>query len=117
MTTRVPVPHKISRLDEGRVIEIQWDTTGHTGAYAARALRLACPCAACVEEMSGRPILDPGIVPPDVRALSLRLVGAYAVHVQWSDGHGTGIYPWERLLGACPCPECTARRASATSTS
>ena len=115
MTTRVPVRHKSSRLDEGRVIEIQWDTKGHIGAYAARDLRLACPCAACVEEMSGRPILDPGTVPADVRALSLRLVGAYAAHVQWSDGHGTGIYPWARLLETCPCPDCTARRASAIS--
>jgi DUF971 family protein len=110
----VPVPHKISRLDEGRVIEIQWNAAGHTGAFAARTLRLACPCAACVEEMSGRPILDPGTVPPDVRALSIRLVGAYAVHVQWSDGHGTGLYPWERLLESCPCPDCTARRAAPT---
>jgi DUF971 family protein len=109
------VPHKISRLDDGRVLEIQWDTKGHAGAFAARALRLACPCASCVEELSGRPMLDPGAVPPDVRALSIRLVGAYAVHVQWSDGHGSGIFPWERLLEACPCPECSARRAGAVS--
>jgi len=112
VTTRVPVPQKISRLDEGRVIEIRWNAD-HVGAYAARALRLACPCAACVEEMSGRPILDPGTVPAGVRALSLRLVGAYAVHVQWSDGHGTGIYPWERLLEWCPCPACIRQRTSA----
>ena len=34
---------------------------------------------------------------------------------EWSDGHGSGIYPWERLLAACPCPECAARRARAIS--
>ena len=78
--------------------------------FSALDLRLACQCAGCVEEMSGRPTLDPGRVPPDVRALSVRLVGAYAVHFAWSDGHSTGIYPWERLLAICPCPECAAAR-------
>ena len=110
MTTKLPIPAKVSRLDEGRVIEIQWDEAGHVGRFPARELRLACPCAACVEEMSGRAILDPASVPAEVRALSLKLVGAYAVHVSWSDGHGSGIYPWERLRAACPCAGCGQRR-------
>ncbi len=107
---RVPVPYRIQRLEEGRAIEIQWEAQGHLARYEARMLRLACQCAACVEEMSGRPMVDPGGVPADVRALALRLVGAYAVHFSWSDGHGTGIYPWERLLANCPCPACAAGR-------
>lgn len=78
--------------------------------YGARGLRLACACAACVEEMTGRALLDPGRVGDDVYALALRLVGAYAVHVSWSDGHDSGIYPWERLLAVCPCEHCVARR-------
>ena len=107
----IPVPHKISRLDEGRTIEIQWDQHGHTGTFPGRALRLACQCAACVEEMSGRPVLDPKDVPQDVRALSVRLVGAYAAHFDWSDGHATGIYPWERLRAICPCSACAKERS------
>jgi DUF971 family protein len=62
--------------------------------------------------MTRRPMLDPGSVPPDVRALAVKLVGAYAVHVAWSDGHSTGIYPWERLYADCPCPECTTARSA-----
>ena len=109
----IPVPYKISRLDDGRRVEILWDERGHAGMFGARELRLACQCAQCVEEMSGRPTLDPARVPDDVRALALRLVGAYAVHFDWSDGHATGIYPWERLLAICPCAACALRRSGA----
>jgi ATP-binding protein involved in chromosome partitioning len=59
-----------------------------------------------VDEMSGRPLLDQGAVPRDVRPLSLALIGAYGLRVQWSDGHSTGIYTFERLLASCPCDLC-----------
>lgn len=102
----IPIPHAITRRDDGILIE--WDAEGHQGFYPARALRLACPCAGCVEEMSGRPLLDPGSVGPDVRPASLALVGAYGLRVHWSDGHATGIYTFERLRRDCPCPRCAA---------
>lgn len=109
---QMPVPYSIRRLDDGARVEIQWEETGHTARYPARDLRLACRCASCQEEMSGRPLLNPATVPAGVRALDLKLVGGYAVHFSWSDGHSTGIYPWEYLLAICPCPPCTARRAT-----
>jgi DUF971 family protein len=107
-----PVPYAIRRLDDGAAIEIQWESQGHVARYPARDLRLACACASCQEEMTGRPILDPATVPENVRALELKLVGGYAVHFTWSDGHDTGIYAWDYLLAICPCPDCTARRAA-----
>jgi DUF971 family protein len=107
----IPVPYVVRRVDDGAAVEIQWEERGHLARYGARRLRLACQCAACVDEMTRRPTLEPASVPEDVRALAVKLVGAYAVHFSWSDGHATGIYPWERLLAICPCPECAARRA------
>jgi len=103
-----PIPYAINRRDDGLLIE--WDNAGHQAFYPARDLRLACPCAACVEEASGRPLLDPATVAPDIRPLSVALVGAYGLRAQWSDGHGTGIYTFERLLAACPCESCRSRR-------
>ncbi|HET6577813.1 MAG TPA: DUF971 domain-containing protein [Gemmatimonadales bacterium] len=104
-----PIPYAINRRDDGLLIE--WDNAGHQALYPARDLRLACPCAACVEEASGRPLLDPATVPADIRPLSVALVGTYGLRVQWSDRHGTGIYTFERLLAACPCERCWRRRA------
>jgi ATP-binding protein involved in chromosome partitioning len=100
----VPTPYAINRRDDGILIE--WDAAGHEAWFPARALRLACPCAACVDEMSGRPLLEPASIPLDVRPLSLGLVGAYGLRVQWSDGHATGIYTFQRLLSSCPCDAC-----------
>jgi len=100
-----PVPYAINRQDNG--LRVEWDQTGHEGFFPARDLRLACPCAGCVEEMSGRPLLDPGTVPMQVRPVSVELVGAYGIRIHWSDGHSTGIYTFERLLRSCPCQRCT----------
>ena len=107
----IPIPHAINRRDDGLLIE--WDAAGHQALYPAWELRLACPCAACVDEMSGRALLDATSVAADIRPMSVALVGAYGLGVQWSDGHGTGIYTFQRLLAACPCPACRARRGPA----
>jgi ATP-binding protein involved in chromosome partitioning len=104
----LPVPYAITRRDDGLLIE--WNQAGHQALYPARDLRLACPCAACVEEMSGRPLLDPAAVRADVRPVSLALVGGYGIRIQWSDGHGTGIYTFERLRRGCPCDACRTDR-------
>jgi DUF971 family protein len=77
-------------------IRIRW-ADGHESVYAARRLRQMCPCAECVDEVSGVRILDPDSVPEDIQALAARLVGRYAVEFDWSDGHLTGIYTFETL--------------------
>jgi ATP-binding protein involved in chromosome partitioning len=103
------IPRSITRRDDAVLID--WDGAGHLARFEARTLRLACPCAECVEEMTGRPILDPSRVPADVRPVSLALVGAYGLRVTWSDGHGTGIYTFDRLRAVCPCARCQADSA------
>ncbi|HEU4799069.1 MAG TPA: DUF971 domain-containing protein [Gemmatimonadales bacterium] len=107
------MPRGIARLSEG--LRIDWTPRSaassepdHVALYPARMLRLACPCAACVDEMSGRPLLDPARVPPDVHPLAVELVGGYGIRVRWSDGHSTGIYTFELLRAICPCDQCAA---------
>jgi DUF971 family protein len=46
-------------------------------------------------------------VPADVRPLRIQPVGRYAIQIDWSDGHTTGIYPFRRLRELCECSVCT----------
>ena len=79
-----------------RHLEIAW-VDGGKSLFEVRELRLACGCAACVDEWTGEGRLDPSSVPEDVHPTSIETVGRYAIQIEWSDGHSTGIYPFERL--------------------
>jgi ATP-binding protein involved in chromosome partitioning len=88
-------PTRIAQQGD-RHLEIAW-ADGRVGALEVRALRLACACAVCVDEWSGRGRLDPTGVPEDVHPVRIHPVGRYAIQIDWSDGHQSGIYPFERL--------------------
>lgn len=71
---------------------------GHRASFALEELRLACPCASC------RGARDQGKVPwptpsspQPLRIQDAGFVGAWGLSIEWNDGHGTGIYPWESL--------------------
>ena len=89
------VPAGMKRRD-ARTLSVLW-RDGREDTYDARDLRLVCPCAMCVDEMSGRRTLDPHTIAMDVAPRTLKNVGRYAVSVTWTDGHSTGIYSFERL--------------------
>jgi DUF971 family protein len=78
---------------------------GREVVVPALRLRDLCPCAGCVEEGTGKKILDPATIPTDIRPESITAVGNYAVQVQWSDGHNSGIYTWKLLREICGLDE------------
>jgi len=79
-----------------RELRIAW-ADGAVHVYDVRQLRLACGCASCIDEWTGEDRLDPSAVPEDVHPLRIEPVGRYALQIEWSDGHSTGIYPYRRL--------------------
>jgi ATP-binding protein involved in chromosome partitioning len=79
-----------------RALRIRW-ADGRQDVFDVRSLRLACGCASCVDEWTGEETLDPGSVPDDVHPVRIEPVGRYAIQVEWSDGHSSGIYPFRRL--------------------
>jgi len=104
-------PTHIGPTDDGKALEIRW-ADGHVSTYEPRYLRLNCPCAGCVDEMTGRRTLIPDMVPAGVYPTVIHYVGRYALQFVWSDGHDTGFYSFETLRALCPCPECRGRDES-----
>ena len=91
-------------------MRITW-TDGHVSTYSFRALRLNCPCAHCKNELTGEDLIDPATIPEDLKGLDAALVGNYALRFTFSDGHSTGIYPFETLRKRCPCDECSSQKS------
>jgi len=115
-TARVPVaePNRAVPKDlavfPGGELAIVW-SDGHESYYDPFALRCACPCAECVDELTGEKVLQDASVLENVRIESVEPVGRYAITIRWSDGHGTGIYIFEKLRSACSCSECASGTA------
>ena len=90
-----PRPLEINRHG-AHDIQIRWNS-GEEAVYPARFLRGQCPCATCVDEVTGNRIVNESALPILVYPTKIEPVGRYAIQIFWSDGHSTGIYTWERL--------------------
>ena len=92
------------RLDLKRdeKLEIEWQD-GRRSVYSISLLRSMCPCAQCKlvrEEPKGaKPLLRilPGNYNQPLSVVKAELVGNYALRIDWSDQHGSGIYSFEYL--------------------
>ncbi len=104
---RGDVPEEVRLEEDGQRVVIHW-SDGHQGEHRAYNLRLNCQCASCVDETTGRPLLDPGVVPLDVAIRTVQQVGRYALSFVFTDGHDTGIYQYPLLRELCECADCRA---------
>lgn len=82
-------------------MHIIWKDGAHS-IYNYWDLRVACPCAACVNELTGERILDPNSVDPGIHPLSSEYVGSYALRIRWSDHHDTGLFSFKMLRNDFP---------------
>jgi DUF971 family protein len=82
-------------LDRDSHLKLTWDD-GVIARFDIVDLRLACPCAGCRSrrEKGQRPIPDDG---QPIAAVDARLVGSYALGVEWQDGRCSSIYSFDRL--------------------
>jgi len=105
------IPISIKRAGSSLLI-ITWNN-GHEGKFALEHLRKICPCATCQGEdllLHHYPAQSTATTPESYRLVGIQLVGSYAVHLQWADGHNAGIYTWDHLSANCQCEICAGSR-------
>jgi Mrp family chromosome partitioning ATPase len=90
------VTPEFSYQPDGDIVYRAIDGTEHKIGPAD--LRRRCKCARCIDEMSGKQILQPEQVADDITPQQTRRMGNYAVAIDWSDGHSS-IYPYDALIG------------------
>jgi DUF971 family protein len=113
-------PAKLN-LKKDEKLEIDW-RDGTRSTYPIAYLRSMCPCAVCKGVRGGYEGHPPAIgaapdpIPPKrtslnilpgnyaqpLSALSAELVGNYALRIDWSDKHGSGIYSFDYLREISP---------------
>jgi DUF971 family protein len=97
-------PKGIAPTEDGTRLRILWGD-GVESVFAPRDLRLLCPCAGCVDEITGVRTLRPDVIDESVYPTAIHYVGRYALQFVWSDGHSTGIYTFEYLRGLADAAE------------
>jgi DUF971 family protein len=89
-------PQNIRVIKADGVLELVWDEH-ETSRLPFRLIRQSCRCAACVDEFTGRQILDRDGVPESIHPEDVSLAGNYALKIRWSDQHDSGLFTWTHL--------------------
>jgi DUF971 family protein len=103
-------------ISKSKGIKIDWKDSHHS-EYGLTYLRDKCPCATCTGA-HGTPPRQPEaenpfqMYKPRLTMLGVEPVGNYAIRINWSDGHNTGIYSYEHLRLICPCTVCREAETS-----
>ena len=93
-------PQSLKALKEAGVFEIAWPD-GQTFRLPFKLVRCECPCAQCIDEITGVRVLRAESIPDDIRPVELGYSGNYALKIVWSDSHASGIFTWDRLRRLC----------------
>ncbi len=90
-------------LVEDRFLQITWND-GEVRRTSFSALRKACPCATCREKSRADATRKPNLLPvlsaaeaQPLKIVGMRPVGNYAYNIDFSDGHGSGLFTIELL--------------------
>lgn len=84
-------------VDRASHVEVLFED-GVRARFDLGPFRLACPCADCnakrLRGVSVQPEVERG---EPITITNAELSGAWGLSLDWSDGHSTGIYAWERI--------------------
>ncbi|MCA9035864.1 MAG: DUF971 domain-containing protein [Planctomycetaceae bacterium] len=89
-------PSNIKVHKQQRVLELIW-SPDDISQLPFQYVRQHCRCAVCVDEFTGKQLLDPLTIPADLDLVDVALAGNYAMKFRWSDGHDSGLFTWDHL--------------------
>lgn len=89
-----PRPTDIRLHQASRKLEISFDDDTHA-MFSCEFLRVYSPSAEVRGHGIGQEVLQTG--KEDVNIAGIEQVGNYAVKLDFSDGHNTGLYSWDYL--------------------
>ena len=109
--TSLTTPLRLN-LKKDEKLEIEWKD-GARSNYTLAYLRRMCPCAGCKKlreeeeaaKTKRKPLLRVLSTDPETRPLTVvkaELVGGYALQIEWSDNHSSGIYSFDYLREIAP---------------
>lgn len=75
---------------------IEW-SDGLVKDYRLSELQRKCPCAGCVDENTGKRVMDESLIGNDVGAKNLFSIGRYALRINFTSGCSHGIYSFDFL--------------------
>ena len=82
--------------EDDKTLGIIW-TDEKKSFFDVLSLRRNCPCASCVDENTGKKILQDNKISEKVRPKKINSLGSYALNIHFNDGHKTGIYTFKKL--------------------
>ena len=112
MTARANPEH--IAISKSKGVKIDW-ADGHRSEYPLAHLRDEGPCASCTGAHGTEPQKTNYSAPPAnpfqmykpvLKIVKVEEVGHYAIRIDWSDGHNSGIYSYDKLRELCRCAEC-----------
>ena len=124
----IPIDHRKKptavkiHVKTGAGVDITW-ADGHESHFDFPYLRDNCPCATCNDERGKKQAFaesspaPSAVLPmfkPKARAQSATQVGNYAIQINFTDGHSTGIFSYDYLRSMCPCTDCAKEFRSPT---
>ncbi|SAK83551.1 hypothetical protein AWB75_05415 [Caballeronia catudaia] len=93
LTSTTPIPTGVVVHSKSRVLELQYGDTSYRVPF--ELLRVYSPSAEVQGHGPGQETLQTG--KRDVTIIGIDPVGHYALQLNFSDGHNTGIYSWDIL--------------------
>lgn len=93
LTSTTPIPTGVVVHSKSRVLELQYGDASYRVPF--ELLRVYSPSAEVQGHGPGQETLQTG--KRDVTIIGIDPVGHYALQLNFSDGHNTGIYSWDIL--------------------